>query len=423
MLQFHLFKKISIPMLCAGCLCVGACIYAVVLLASASQSEQDKALRELETFDAPSRLNILRILDNAPIAARQFRVSSKIDTNYKINHIRPFYFSPSAKVLTALPEKYFVQSNVIDLTFQHTPNELEYLVLHITYGPAFVFERNSEALCMIRFEAGQIFDNIACNTITTAQFLVAHSMLDGAEPDPIHLDVLMHLVEVKKLPMIGSYQNYLGLLAILQGHLAESPQYTTASGKNMFLQTLIPFARQLRAEFLTKRRIDVERFEAILKSLDRSMISMAYRLYMSLDTLLERHSTGLPSLITRGNYLKDFLSGLTPLGLHDPQAFELPNFGIYKHRIHFNLWPWMERVHVSYDEEAFYLSETEYTFDANVTDVLLRPMGQGLRFPIQKVVLSNTLATQALETATTERLDRIIEQLSNEPIEDDEEQP
>ena len=371
---------------------------------------------QASTTTTTHNLQMLRLMDDAPIAARQYRVASKIVTDYRINHIRPYYFSPSSATLTKLPERAFVQSNFLDLSFQHTPSKNEYIVLHITYGPAFVFNRESEGVCMAKFEAGQLFKEIACNTTTTAEYLVAHSLLDDQAADVINYPALLKLIDVKQLPKIDSFQNYLGLLTILQGHLAETPNYTTVSTRGNFLPSLISFAHTMRDEFLTRRRLSVDVFEQALQEIDRSMISMAYRLYMSLDTLIKRHSDQLPSLASRNTYMSEFLSGFTPLGLHDPKAYEVTNFGMYKRKIRFLRWPWMSSVTIQAGGETFDVTEQTFSFDDTHNHAFIRPMTDTLRFPVQKIALNSTLSTQDLEIATTERLDKIIEQIMNQDL-------
>ena len=391
---------------------VGSLIFVVLAFVLLS-SNSDKAHAITTTQD---NLQMLRLMDDAPIAARQYRVASKIVTDYRINHIRPYYFSPSSSTLTKLPERAFVESNFLDLSFQHTPSKNEYIVLHITYGPSFVFNRDSEGVCIAKFEAGQLFKQIACNTTTTAEYLVAHSLLDDQAADVINYPALLKLIDVKQLPKIDSYQNYLGLLTILQGHLAETPNYTSVSTKDNFLPSLISFAHTMRDEFLTRRRLNVDIFEQTLQEIDRSMISMAYRLYMSLDTLIKRHSYQLPSLAARKSNMSEFLSGFAPLDLHDPKAFEVANFGMYKRNIRFLRWPWMSYVMIQVGDETFDITDQTFTFDQTHNHAFIRPMTDTLRFPVQKIALNSTLSTTDLELATTDRLDMIIEQIMNQDL-------
>lgn len=383
-----------------------------ILLAFAVLAFSDESTPDVETLVPTSNLNILRLMDDAPISERQYRVSIDIETDYKVSEIYPYYFSPNASQLLPLPSFQHVKTNSLDLSFRHAPASEEYLVLHIKYGPRFVFNRYSEAVCIARFDAGQIFHSMPCNTTTTAEYMVAHTMMDEPSDDVINYKALQHYLQVLQYPKIESYQNYLALLTLLQGHLAESPQYSTVSANGLFLKTLIPFAKRVQEDFLKRRRLDVDDFDRYLNEVDLSMTSMAYRLYRSLDSLLLRHTQGLPDVKERKSYLTNFLSGFAPLGIHDPQAFELPSLNVYKNTINFRRWPWQDSVQLNYANQKKTITDTQFEFPVDVTTAFIRPMSGKNRFPVQQLALKSSLAMDDLEMETTERLDVIISELT-----------
>jgi hypothetical protein len=365
-----------------------------------------------------TNLDLLAIMEDAPITNRQYRVAIQIQTDYRITNIKSYYFSPSSASLTFLHEKTHSRTNALDISFQHAPSTDEYLVLHLTYGPNFVFDKYSEAVCVVEFKAAQLFEPLRCDTQTTAEYLVALSFLDEIPSDVINYPGLVQLLQVKSLPQIESYQNYLALFSLLQGHLAESPQYSQVSLPGKFIETLVPVARDIRDEFIKRRRLDVDTFEAILQSADLSMITMAYRLYMSFENLHQRHAKHLPDVIERKSYLKQFLSGFASLALHDPDAFQLANVVVFNNRLSFSRWPWMDTVKLSYGEESITTQDLTYKFaeDTSLDYAFIRPYGSNSRFPIQKIPLKTTLDTNGLAVTTTSRLDAIIDNLNKQVI-------
>ena len=355
----------------------------------------------------PGRFTLLDLMEDATPVTETYTIRSLIDTDYKVLSIKPYHYSVSRKEITEHPSIETVSNNFLSLTFDQEPSEDEYLVLHITYGPKFIFERNSEALCWFKFAGKQIFDNIRCDSYTTALYLVASAIVDedplSKELDLLTPERLDQAIEYQSLPKLQSFQNYVALITFLLNHVAENPEYMYFSLPGNYLPMASQFTHELTRLLQTRRRIKIVEYETLLNSIDESMTNIGFRIFTALNSTINRNRHTLDLIEKHPTYTNNFYQGLQPFTLVEPESFTLADVEFSDGQITFKKWPWFHDVEVSFDDSSpITLSGTSHAIPLGSSEITLQPKGLRGSFAKTKIDLTGLVDAAPTEIVSNE---------------------
>ena len=354
------------------------------------------AQADSQSHTQEERSYLMTLLDDATPAKKRYRIQSTIETDYQVVGINAYLYDKDSDTFEKL-EDVNVNGTLLSLDFFRHPMTKPVVLFHMTYGPDFIFNRNSEAFCLVTFTGGfNHLDDVPCNPFTTTQYLIAASMINSPYDQLISADVIESYFRLSKLSTDSfTYQYYLAVHQLLLYHVAETQNYIMASSPGGYLKTLYPAFVKIRESMIDFRQIDITTLDEILKTIDPSMVNIGYRIFMALHVSGERHLQEFPLFVNEYKLLKDFFAGVVPLDLTSPEASVVPNFEQLSNQVSFGHWPWFDGIQLSFDSAApLKVDSTHIEIDipANATLLTAQGLSQLGRFSRSTISLSNDSA-------------------------------
>lgn len=322
-------------------------------------------------------------MDDAIPEPHKYNVNTTIDSPYKVVSVAPYYYSSTTSEILPLSKipKIFHNNLVFDFDRVRIKNEQEYLLFHIQYGPHFTFNRFSEAVCIAPITGLKIVDDVHCDTLTTALYLIAASEQPFPLKEKFTPEIIERMIVLSNMPQTQSWQNYQALLTFLLNHLSENPEYEFVNLKGNYLNSMLEFSHEIKQLMLTKRRITLLDYEDILSNIDNSIVNVGYRIFSSLVNLSKQHASSLPFVVKHPTYLEDFYSGLSPFTLIEPESLRLVNVTYSDGIIHYSQWPWFDKVEYSFDKsDPIFTNGSTLPVPDGAIHAYIRPYGKRGKF-------------------------------------------
>ena len=306
---------------------------------------------------------LITLMQDADYEESQFMIKATIQTNYIVEEANVYLYTPATNTFKKILENYDVNANIIDHTFLAAPSDQSYAVVHLRYGPNFFFDRYSEAVCMIPFDQTNLFDSFDCDPLTTAEYLIAATMT-GAQPDNLFTaDIAREAFHVKKLPRTVTYELYLSVHQMLLAHVAETEGYLIASQPDLYLKTMYELTQEIATTVKKFRRLSIGMLDRSAEKVDKSMVNLTYRIYMTLSGLLDRHASRLTKLAQNNQLIVDFYTGSVPFLLAGSETDVVVSVEYDQDTMSLNYWPWFNGVNVQFSTA----SDTTFTTYRNLT--------------------------------------------------------
>lgn len=333
-----------------------------------------------------SSFNVLNLMADARPISELYQLNMTIKSPYKVVKATPYYYSRNSKEIVKYPTIERVFHNMINYNFERIPDKDEFIFFHLEYGPQFIFNRLSEAICFAPIYTLKVVEDLNCNTYTTTQYLLATAEVNS-QGEILSPEIIEKMMEMQSLKSNQSWQNYQSILTFTLNHISENPEYHFVNIKGNYLKSMVSFAKRLRNVMLQRRRITLSDYNSILTSIDRSMVNTGYRILISMSNFAEQNKADLEFVYKYPTYMQDFFSGLSPFKLIEPESMSLPNVEVADGKVKFLKWPWFDHVKVSFDkgEEVKVVGEF-VEIPKNTSHVYLRPYskkGKYLRTIVQ----------------------------------------
>lgn len=309
---------------------------------------------------------LLTLMADAQEEYYQCLVRTTIDSDYRISAYRAYFYSPATNTIDVIqPEFETTKARIVDFTFERPEPSDAYLILEILYGPNFLYDTNAVGICVQKFDGTSIFDSIKCNPLTTAEYLVASAMHDSPEDQIIKANATRQYLSLENLPNRKFWQDYLAIHQLLLAHLAETEDYELAH-QGQYLTIGYQIVQRLLERVRKYRRMSVQDVDQASLDTDRTMVNLAYRLYMSLDGLIKRNIHLLPKVEASPGFITDFYTGASSFSLLTEEAAVVTNLTQSGDKVTFDYWPWFNELSVKFDvREPMISRQTEFTFPAD----------------------------------------------------------
>ena len=183
----------------------------------------------MTSLGSPSLL--LSLMADAKEEEYTFSVKTSIRSDYRIGSYRAYvYFTDQEEMKTLHKDFQSTVSGLVNFEFKSPNLSQAYLVLEVKYGPNFLYDTNATGICVVPFDGVSIFDEIPCNTLVTAEYLLASAMHDSEISNVINAQATQQYLNLQKLPNRKFWQDYLAVHQLLLSHLAEVEDYKRAHG-------------------------------------------------------------------------------------------------------------------------------------------------------------------------------------------------
>lgn len=333
---------------------------------------------------------LMKMMEDAPYEESQFRIKTTIETGYIVERATIYLYTPGNETIRTVVEDYDVKSNTIDHSFFNLLSSESYAVIHLVYGPNFLFDRYSEAVCIVPFIETNIFDPFHCDPLTTSEYLIAASMVKASKADLFTPSVAKEALYVKRLPRTITYEYYLAIHQMLLAHVAETDGYLKASQDGEYLYSMLALSQEINLQIKKLRRLNVGLLDKAAESIDSSMVNLTYRIYMTLDGLLDRHTSRLSRLSENNQLITDFYTGITPFLLAGAETDVIVSVEYDDDIMRLNYWPWFSGIKVKFNssEETFVTTDRVLTIPADATFVDIQGQSLTGRYPTMRFAIS-----------------------------------
>ncbi|MBB6543038.1 hypothetical protein [Thalassotalea piscium] len=340
----------------------------------------------LESEDVEAKefnIDVLTLMSDAKPISNKYVVDLTINSPYKVVKVNPFYYSNATGEFKELPQISDIQFNSIRFNFETIPEKQEFLFFHVVYGPNFVFERNSEAICYTRIETTSIVDDVNCDTYTTTNYLIAAA--EKPSETLFSADIAQRIFELEALPDVQSWQNFQAIIAFTLNHISEKPDYLNVSLPGNYLSSMVTFTRDMLDVMKDKRRINVLDYDQALLSIDKSLLNIAYQILLGFEGFAAQHIITLPHVIEYPAFLEDFFSGISSYTLVEPEAMSLPNIQLTSdpRTVSYVMWPWFDHIKYSFESASILDKATKdnsIDVPAGVDHLYIRPFAKKGRY-------------------------------------------
>jgi hypothetical protein len=325
--------------------------------------------------------NVLDLMSDAKPLKATYRVDMTIDTSYKVVNVKPYLYSKTSGDIVELDEQQDIFYNAANFTFQRSPQEQEFLVLHVQYGPSFVFNRDSEAICIAPVQAFKVVEDIQCDSYTTTRYLIARSEFPTTDDDLFSADILNRMLEFDDMKDNQSWHNYQAIIAFTLNHFSEKPEYLEVSLAGNYLRSMVKFSNSLRTLMIDKRRFSLGHYQDALAIIDPSIVNIGYLMLSSLSSKTLQHQNNYPYVFSHPTYVEDFFAGISPFRLTEPESMSLDHVELMNNKINFHVWPWFDHVKYSFGDKVVKKAVDGFIEVPEDTDVVyLRPYSQSGKF-------------------------------------------
>lgn len=340
-------KKRFIVTLAAFVMCSGLGVFA---FAKFSLNEPVQNLAEAPVIGPPAQSSVFALMADAKPIDVMYQFNFSVLTDYDAESVDMFLFDQATNTLQSLGKQITVINNIVSHSRRISPVDKPYVVLRLRYGPKFTYERHSEAVCVAKLQSHIRLDPIACNPLTTAEFLFAAAMESVEVDDLFTANAIKRTISLKRLPQSVTLQRLYAVHQYVLAHVAESPRYQRVNQPDRYLKTLYPLFQNTISKLLKFRRVTIKNMDDALLEQDSSMVNIGYRIYMALELLIKRHSQSQPKIQSNPKAMKDFFNGSSPFTILGSDSDLVANLEI-NDTIHFDIWPWFSYVEVSLDEQ------------------------------------------------------------------------
>jgi hypothetical protein len=313
---------------------------------SITSSDQDVA-----AIAPPAQPSVFALMADAKPIDVMYQFNFNVLTDYDVESVDIYLFDRTSNTVQLLGEQVSAINNIVAHSRRITPVASPYLVLHVRYGPKFTYERHSEAVCIAKLQSHIRLDPIACNPLTTTEFLFAAAMEKVSSDDLFTANAIKRTISLQHLPQSTTLQRLYAVHQYVLAHVAESPQYQLVNQPGQYLRTLYPLFQNSISQLLKFRRVTIRDIDTALVEQDSSMVNIGYRVYMALELLIKRHSQTQPKIQDNPKAMKDFFNGSNPFTILGSDSDLVANLEI-SDTISFDIWPWFSYVEVSLDEQS-----------------------------------------------------------------------
>jgi hypothetical protein len=304
----------------------------------------------MTSLGSPSLL--LSLMADAKEEEYTFSVKTSIRSDYRIGSYRAYvYFTDQEEMKTLHKDFQSTVSGLVNFEFKSPNLSQAYLVLEVKYGPNFLYDTNATGICVVPFDGVSIFDEIPCNTLVTAEYLLASAMHDSEISNVINAQATQQYLNLQKLPNRKFWQDYLAVHQLLLSHLAEVEDYKRAHGGE-YLSVSYQIIQSLLSDVRKYRRIRVQNIDDAVMKIDKTMVNFAYRLYMSIEGLLKRNLHLLPKVEQSPTFIRDFFTGRIVFSLLTEEAAVAANLRQEGDQLTYTYWPWFKYLTIQFDEKA-----------------------------------------------------------------------
>lgn len=302
---------------------------------------------EIPSLGEPSML--LALMADAKEENYEYTVNTSIISDYKISSYRAYVYFEEAHTMRQLHEDFVkTRARLVNFTFESPHLAQGYLVLEVKYGPNFLYDTNATGLCVVPFDGTSVFDQIPCNPLITAEYLLASTMAGSSLDNIINADATRQFLQMQNLPNRKFWQDYLAVHQLVLAHLAEIEDYHQAhSGR--YLEVAFELLNQMLTNVRKYRRLKVQDIDDAAIAIDKTMVNFAYRLYMSIDGLLKRNLYLLPKVEESPTFVRDFFTGRMVFSLLTEEAAVVSGLTQQGDTLIFYSWPWFEYISVRFD--------------------------------------------------------------------------
>lgn len=342
------------------------------------------------TKEVSGNSELMMLMQDADYEEAQFIIKATIQTNYIVEQANIYLYTPATNTFKKILEDYDVNANIIDHTFLASSSNQSYAIVHLRYGPNFFFDRFSEAVCMIPFDQTNLFDSFDCDPLTTAEYLIAATMT-GAQPDNLFTaDIAREAFHVKNLPRTVTYELYLSVHQMLLAHVAETEGYLIASQPDLYLKTMYGLTQEIATTVKKFRRLSISMLDKSAEKVDKSMVNLTYRIYMTLSGLLDRHANRLIKLSKNNQLIVDFYTGSVPFLLAGSETDVVVSVEYEQDTMSLNYWPWFNGVNVQFSNasEPTFTTYRSLTIPNNATYVDIAGKAESGLFPTMRFAIT-----------------------------------
>lgn len=303
----------------------------------------------MTSLGSPSLL--LSLMADAKEEEYTYSVKTSIRSDYRIASYRAYvYFVDQDEINTIHKDFQDTISSLVNFEFKSPYLTQGYLVLEVKYGPNFLYDANATGICVVPFDGVSIFDEIPCNTLVTAQYLLASAMHDSEISNVINTKATKQYLNLQRLPNRKFWQDYLAVHQLLLSHLAEVEDYKLAHGGD-YLSVSYQIIQMLLSDVRKYRRIRVQNIDDAVMKIDKTMVNFAYRLYMSIEGLLKRNLHLLPKVEQSPTFIRDFFTGRIVFSLLTEEAAVAANLTQEGDQLTYTYWPWFKYLTIQFDEK------------------------------------------------------------------------
>lgn len=294
---------------------------------------------------------LLEIMKDAPEQETTFAIKAAILTDYIVEQADIYLFDAETNAISLVGDSLPIMANVVDFKFDAIASHNTFALLKLTYGPNFSFERDSEAVCLIKFVKSSIYDEFYCDPLSTAEYLIAAAMIEVPPEDIFSPAVVTEAISVSALPRNTTYERYLAIHQLFFAHVAENTDYMVVSQSGQYLDSMYLVTLSFSHSIRQFRRLTVSMIDDAAESVDKSMVNLTYRIYMTLDSLLLRHSHRLTKISENNQLIRDFFTGLVPFIMAGAESDVVVDVRQEDDVIRLNYWPWFTGIKVQFDDQ------------------------------------------------------------------------
>ena len=304
----------------------------------------------MSSLGSPSLL--LSLMADAKEEEYTFSVKTSVRSDYRIGSYRAYvYFTDQEEMKPLHKDFQSTVSGLVNFEFKSPNLSHAYLVLEVKYGPNFLYDTNATGICVVPFDGVSIFDEIPCNTLVTAEYLLASAMHNSDISNVINAQATKQYLNLQQLPNRKFWQDYLAVHQLLLSHLAEVEDYELAHGGE-YLSVSYKIIQALLSDVRKYRRIRVQNIDDAVMKIDKTMVNFAYRLYMSIEGLLKRNLHLLPKVEQSPTFIRDFFTGRIVFSLLTEEAAVAANLKQDGDQLTYSYWPWFKYLTIQFDDET-----------------------------------------------------------------------
>lgn len=331
--------------------------------------------------EPPAESMLLALMADAEEEDYEYSVKTSMVSDYRVSSYRAFVYFENEHTLTQIQDDFVpTRARLVDFKFKAPFLEQAYLVLEIKYGPNFLYDTNATGICVAPFDGTNIFDQIPCNTLVTAQYLIAAAMHNSPIDNVINADATRQFLKLNHLPNRKYWQDYLAVHQMVLAHLAEIEDYQMAH-QGQYLEVGYQIVQALLTDVRRIRRLRVQDIDDAVISIDKTMVNFAYRLYMSMEGLFKRNIYLLPKVQESPGFIRDFFEGRIVFSLLTEEAAVVSGLTQKGDLIQFTYWPWFESLRLVFDgHEPIFTTDTEFKIPSGANRVDVTGFGSNGRY-------------------------------------------